>query len=103
MAGLTPGSVAVRARHERERVVIEVEDDGPGIPDESRQKVFEPFFTTKPAGEGTGLGLATSAAIVEQAGGVISAQPRRDGRRGARIVIELPSAGARPPRESTLP
>ncbi len=103
MAGLTPGVVTLRARQERDRVVIEVEDDGPGIPEESRQKVFEPFYTTKPAGEGTGLGLATSAAIVEQAGGTLTAQARRDGGRGARMAIELPVASARPHRESVVP
>ena len=103
MAGLAPGSVSLRARSERDRVVIEVEDDGPGIPPEARQRVFEPFYTTKPAGEGTGLGLATSAAIVEQAGGTLTAQSRRDGARGARMVIELPVAGARLQRESSVP
>ncbi len=103
MAALTPGSITLRARHEMGRVSIEVEDDGPGIPDEARAKVFEPFYTTKPAGEGTGLGLATSAAIVEQAGGLIAATSRNDGARGARIAIELPVAGQRLPRESIVP
>jgi C4-dicarboxylate-specific signal transduction histidine kinase len=94
--GVGGREIVVRAAHEEQRVVITVEDDGPGIPEDLRRQVFEPFFTTKPAGEGTGLGLATSAVIVEQAGGSLSAQARADGSRGARIVLELPLVGSRP-------
>nr|WP_309144884.1 ATP-binding protein [Bradyrhizobium sp. CCGUVB14] len=39
-------------------------DNGTGIPDEIREKIFNPFFTTKPTGEGTGLGLSTTYAII---------------------------------------
>ena len=88
--GRAKGEVTLRARLAEGRVVIEVEDDGPGIPAALRERVFEPFFTTKPAGEGTGLGLPTSAAIVEQAGGSITAQSRRDEAEGARMVVILP-------------
>lgn len=96
------GAITLRARVEGERVAIEVEDDGPGVPEALRDKVFEPFFTTKPAGEGTGLGLSISAAIIEQAGGTIRAAPREDGVGGTRMVIDLPRFGARTTRESMI-
>ncbi|HVJ18661.1 MAG TPA: PAS domain-containing protein [Polyangiaceae bacterium] len=52
-------------------VALSVTDTGPGIPSDAVPHVFEPFFTTKPAGEGTGLGLATCYGIIKQARGVI--------------------------------
>ena len=51
------GRVEVTANRERQRVVVRVVDNGPGIPAEIRERMFEPFFTTKPVGKGTGLGL----------------------------------------------
>jgi signal transduction histidine kinase len=60
------GTLTVRTSLDRDRnqVVIEFGDTGPGIPDEIRDRIFEPFFTTKPVGEGTGLGLDISWRIV---------------------------------------
>ncbi|WP_224367197.1 hybrid sensor histidine kinase/response regulator [Hyalangium versicolor] len=53
------------------RAVVEVEDNGCGIPPQHLERIFDPFFTTKPVGQGTGLGLAISHAIVSEAGGEI--------------------------------
>ncbi|UIP59017.1 PAS domain S-box protein [Agromyces marinus] len=58
------GTLTVRARGEGDRIVVEVEDDGPGMSPEARSRVFDPFFTTKPLGEGTGLGLPISRNII---------------------------------------
>ena len=55
---------------------FDVEDEGPGISDELKEKVFTPFFTTKPAGEGTGLGLAVVWGIVKENGGAIEIHSR---------------------------
>lgn len=55
-------------------VVVEVQDTGPGIPEESLTKIFDPFFTTKPTGQGTGLGLAVSRQIMEMHGGTLDIQ-----------------------------
>jgi hypothetical protein len=50
------GTLTVRTARDRDRVLVEIGDTGPGVPPEIRQRIFEPFFTTKPVGEGTGLG-----------------------------------------------
>ena len=71
-----------------ETVVIEVSDNGPGIPPEMVDRVFDPFYTTKEPGEGTGLGLAICARLVEGMGGEIEAGQSEGG--GARFLIRLP-------------
>ena len=58
------GTLTVRTAHDRDRLLVEVGDTGPGVPEEIRERIFEPFFTTKPVGEGTGLGLDISWRIV---------------------------------------
>jgi len=64
MAG--QGTLVVRTRHENAWVVVEIEDNGPGIPEAVQTKIFDPFFTTKPPGEGTGLGLNISRNLIVQ-------------------------------------
>jgi signal transduction histidine kinase len=88
------GRILVRARaEERPSVaVIEIEDDGAGIPAEHRHQVFDPFFTTKKRGKGTGLGLAVVARIVRSHGGEIDLDERVS--RGTRFVIRWPLNGA---------
>lgn len=58
------GEIRLRTFTEDNRVIVEIVDNGPGIPEEIRSRIFEPFFTTKPPGKGTGLGLHISHDIV---------------------------------------
>jgi PAS domain S-box-containing protein len=73
---------------ERSFVVLSVIDDGPGIPNDIRERIFEPFFTTKARGEGTGLGLAMCLSIVRGAGGFVTAEDTPGG--GATFRVHLP-------------
>ena len=66
-------------------VVVQVDDTGPGIPEEKLHKVFDPFFTTKPAGKGTGLGLSVCRQIIEIHGATIDISNRDEC--GARVTI----------------
>ncbi len=81
------GRIRVMARTTAEGLVVEVSDNGPGIPEALREKVFEPFFSTK-GSQGTGLGLAVTKKIVLEHGGRIKAEQSPDG--GALLTIELP-------------
>jgi signal transduction histidine kinase len=58
------GRITLRTARENGRVLVEVADDGPGIPEDVRERIFEPFYTTKNVGEGTGLGLDISYRVV---------------------------------------
>lgn len=60
------GTLKVRTKREPTDIMIEIRDNGAGIPASARSRIFEPFFTTKPVGEGTGLGLDTVARIVRK-------------------------------------
>ena len=60
------GTLKVRTKREPTDIMIEIRDNGAGIPASARTRIFEPFFTTKPVGEGTGLGLDTVARIVRK-------------------------------------
>ena len=60
------GNITLRTRHEDDWVIVDIEDNGPGIPKEIQTRVFDSFFTTKPPGKGTGLGLDISYNIVVQ-------------------------------------
>ena len=78
---------------DRESVIIEVNDDGPGIPDDLQPKIFDPFFTTKEVGKGTGLGLTVAYTIVQEHGGRIWITSRPGG--GASFFVELPVTGGK--------
>ncbi|HJZ70568.1 MAG TPA: ATP-binding protein [Vicinamibacterales bacterium] len=89
------GTIVIRTWHDadQETVILEINDDGPGIPDDLQPKIFDPFFTTKEVGKGTGLGLTVAYAIVQEHGGRIRLESRPD--KGASFYVELPVSGAR--------
>ncbi len=81
--------ITVRTTRERGAIVIRVADNGPGIPEEVREKVFEPFFTSKAPGDGTGLGLSISHEIVTaEHKGEITFESREGD--GTEFLIRLP-------------
>jgi signal transduction histidine kinase len=86
------GVVTVRTRPGEGTVVIEVEDNGPGIPDEIRPRIFDTFFTTKPPGSGSGLGLhiVRNIVVLEHNGDLtVESEPGR-----TLFRVELPVEGA---------
>src|SRR5688572_685499 len=97
------GVLVVRTWHDphQELVVLEVNDDGPGIPQELQPKIFDPFFTTKEVGKGTGLGLTVAYAIVQEHGGRIRLASNAGS--GASFYVELPLSGTPLQRPSTPP
>ena len=82
------GHVRITAAATPSGVRLAVEDDGPGVSPDVRDRLFEPFVTTKEVGKGTGLGLAVCRGLVEAVGGTI--QLDESAPKGARFVIELP-------------
>ncbi|HET9468178.1 MAG TPA: ATP-binding protein, partial [Vicinamibacterales bacterium] len=94
------GKLVVRSWHdvERESVVLEINDDGPGIAEELQPKIFDPFFTTKEVGKGTGLGLTVAYAIVQEHGGRIRLASNSGS--GASFYVELPVSGTPAQRPS---
>src|SRR3989442_15888143 len=80
--------ITIRTRLERERLLLEVIDTGPGIPAEIQSRIFEPFFTTKPQGEGTGLGLSLCKRMLDEHETTITAESEVG--RGTTFRIELP-------------
>ena len=86
-ADAVQGQIRVSARRDGDRVVVEIVDDGPGIPREIQNRIFEPFFTTKEIGEGTGLGLDIVRRIIAAHAGEVAF----DSRPGeTRFAVRLP-------------
>lgn len=86
------GELTVRARRETgDRVLVEFEDTGIGIPEGDLSRVFDPFFTTKEVGKGTGLGLSVSFGIIKKHGGRISVKSQVG--EGTTFTIVLPALG----------
>jgi C4-dicarboxylate-specific signal transduction histidine kinase len=89
-SGRIPACVTIRTFDRDSRVVLEVEDTGPGVKAEDEPHLFEPFFTTKPVGQGTGLGLSISYGIIESMGGNIGYRPAPTS--GSIFYFDLPAA-----------
>jgi len=91
---VTP-TVTVATQRRDDHVEIRVTDNGPGIPEATRQKIFEPFFTTKETGKGTGLGLSMSYDIVTQGhGGTLRVESTPG--EGSTFIVRLPAAAVPP-------
>ena len=71
------GRLAIKTRRDRDHIEVSITDDGPGIPEDIKNRIFEPFFTTKELGKGTGLGLDVVSRIVKQHNGSlkVSSEP----------------------------
>ncbi len=86
--GAEPGHISISTRTDGDEVVVEIEDDGPGIPREIRERIYEPFFTTKEVGKGTGQGLALARTTIEHHHGSLSCASEVGV--GTKFTIRLP-------------
>lgn len=94
------GHIWIRTRQEDHRIVVEIQDDGVGIPEEIRPRLFEPFFTTKGVGKGTGFGLVICYRIVtNRHGGEIEFESKRG---DTRFLVRLPIMSRTAPTPSLL-
>jgi nitrogen-specific signal transduction histidine kinase/FixJ family two-component response regulator len=90
--GREGGRIDVSTRRDGGDVLLEVADDGPGIPEAVVRRIFDPFFTTKPVGKGTGLGLSICYGIAEDMGGSIAVESREG--RGTTFRVRIPERPA---------
>jgi two-component system NtrC family sensor kinase len=82
------GRIRVKSVRSGAEILVNVSDNGPGIPEDMQRKVFDPFFTTKSGGKGTGLGLWVSYSIMEKMGGKISLNSKVG--EGTTFVVQIP-------------
>ncbi|WP_198174072.1 sensor histidine kinase [Mesorhizobium xinjiangense] len=87
--------ITLRAQRHDDRIVLSVEDNGPGIAPAARDHVFEPFFSTKGVGEGLGIGLSIVYNIVREFGGSVAVSDTSEG--GTRIAVTLVAAAVEKP------
>ncbi len=82
------GALAIRTYRNDDAIIVEFEDNGPGIADKFIKKIFDPFFTTKETGKGTGLGLSMAYGIVKEHNGTILVESKPG--KGVKFVVMLP-------------
>jgi signal transduction histidine kinase len=82
--------LSVRTKKNADTILIEIEDNGPGIPDEIKDKILQPFFTTKKGTEGTGLGLSITNDIIKAHGGVLQIASEKDIKTTFTITLNNP-------------
>lgn len=80
--------ITLRTKSTGDQVVVEIEDNGPGMPESVKQRIFEPFFTTKAVGKGTGLGLSIVYSIIENHKGTLEVKSEEG--QGTTFIITLP-------------
>lgn len=90
------GHITVRTARQGANIVVQVEDNGPGLSETVADQLWNPFFTTKPIGKGTGLGLSISKGIIENNGGSISAKNTVNG--GAVFTVKLKTSEKAKPK-----
>ena len=95
------GALTVRSRESGGKVMLHVQDTGPGIPPEDLGRVFDPFFTTKGVGQGTGLGLSLSIGIVESHAGTMQIDNVPGG--GAGVTLTFPPGDGTEVEETVPP
>lgn len=81
-------ALTIRTKTDHGKVIIEVKDNGPGIPDEIKDKIMQPFFTTKKGTEGTGLGLSITNDIVKAHGSTLNVETKVG--TGAEFIVQIP-------------
>ncbi len=96
------GLVEISAHREGDAIVVEVTDNGPGIPEDALAHIFDPFFTTKAAGEGIGIGLSIVDNIVRDFGGKVSAANRDGGGAVFRVELRAAEVASEPPARTAV-
>ncbi len=89
--GRSAGEIWIRTSNKDDQVIVEIEDNGVGIPPAIADHIFEPFFTTKKQNKGMGLGLAICHDLITKIGGDISVKPRQRGGTGTIFRMMLPA------------
>ncbi len=82
------GTIHVATESAQQRILVHIQDSGPGMTEEQQRRIFDPFYSTKPDGKGTGLGLWISRWIIEKMGGAITVESRIG--EGATFTVRIP-------------